>query len=322
MSPLLSKLYEEQRDRWRAATLEMQQLEEENNRIFIDAYGLQDELTPDVPLKEITLTCNPYYRYGDNKTESELEQQLRVDTIKELISYSVGCMMGRYSLDEPGLIYAAAGNKDFDHSRYKIFPADDDGIIPVLDTDWYFNDDIVKRFHEFVRVAFNAKYQTENIQFIETVLTKNLRDYFVKDFFADHLKRYKKRPIYWLFSSGHHKAFQCLVYLHRYHTATLARIRTEYVIPLSAQMRKRIENIDGDIKNITTINQSNKRRLEKEQEQLHKQLEELKLFDEKIRHQADKKIEINLDDGVKVNYAQFSDLLSDVKSVTGGTTEN
>jgi type II restriction/modification system DNA methylase subunit YeeA len=319
MSPLLSELFEEQRNRWRAMTLEMQRLEEENNRIFIDAYGLQDEIVSEVPLKEITLTCNPYYRYGDNKNETELEQLLLYDTIKELISYSVGCMMGRYSLDESGLIYANAGNKDFDHSRYKKFPADDDGIVPVLDADWYFDDDIVKRFNEFLQVAFNNKYLNENIQFIETALGKNIRDFFVKDFYADHLKRYKKRPIYWLFSSGKNKAFQCLVYLHRYNIATLPRMRTEYVIPLTARIRQRIANINEEIK---TITQGNKRRLEKEDEQLNKQLDELKIFDEKLRHITDKRIEIDLDNGVKVNYARFEDLLSDVRVITGGTTED
>ncbi|MDR2440590.1 MAG: hypothetical protein LBE12_14605 [Planctomycetaceae bacterium] len=322
MSPLLSKIYEEQRNRWRAMTLEMQQLEEENNRIFIDAYGLQDEIAPEVPLKEITLTCNPNYRYGGNRNETELEKMLLSDTIKELLSYAVGCMMGRYSLDEPGLIYANAGNKDFDHSRYKKFPADDDGIIPVLDTDWNFYDDIEKRFHEFLRIVFSEKHLTENIQFIERVLDKSIRDFFVKDFFSDHLKRYKKRPIYWLFSSGKNKAFQCLVYLHRYNAATLPRMRTEYVIPLTGRIRKRLDDIDDSIKNNETIIKSNKQRLEKEHEQLNKQLNELKEFDIKLRQYTDTNIEIDLDDGIKVNYTKFGDLLSDVKIISGVTTEN
>jgi type II restriction/modification system DNA methylase subunit YeeA len=322
MSPLLSNIYKEQRNRWRAMTLEMQQLEEENNRIFIDAYGLQDELTPEVPLKEITLTCNPYYRYGGNRNEAELEKILLTDTIKELLSYSVGCMMGRYSLDESGLIYANANNKNFDHSRYKKFPADNDGIIPIFNRDWYVNEDIVERFREFVKVAFGENHLTENIQFVEYILDKDIRDFFVKDFFADHLKRYKKRPIYWLFSSGRNKAFQCLVYLHRYNAATLPRMRTEYVIPFLGRIRKRINEIDKSMENIETTNQNNKRQLEREYEQLNRQLEELKIFDDKLRHKTDKKIEIDLDDGVKVNYAKFGDLLSDARTVTGGTTED
>ncbi|MDR2171633.1 MAG: hypothetical protein LBP59_15935, partial [Planctomycetaceae bacterium] len=256
------------------------------------------------------------------KSETELEQQLLADTIKELLSYAVGCMMGRYSLDEPGLIYASAGNIDFDFSRYKKFPADDDGIVPVLDTDWYFYDDIVKRFHEFLQVVFGDKYLTENIQFIESVLDKNIRDFFVKDFYSDHLKRYKKRPIYWLFTSGRNKGFQSLVYLHRYNAATLPRMRTRYVIPLTGRIRKRIDDIEESLKNIETTNQHNKRRLEREREQLNKQLNEIKIFDDKLRHATDKKIEIDLDDGVKVNYAKFGDLLSDVKNVTGNTTED
>jgi type II restriction/modification system DNA methylase subunit YeeA len=349
MSPLLSKIYEKQRKRWHAMTLEMQQLEEENNRIFIDAYGLQDELTPNVPLKEITLTCNPYYRYkSDNKTESELEQLLLTDTIKEFLSYAVGCMFGRYSLDLPGLVLASQGETLQDYSlkhnaelkwsvpthenadpeylrdatkeRCRFKPAWNN-VIPILDGDW-FTDDIMKQFKEFLRATFGEKHFDENLTFIESVLGKSVKDYFVKDFFADHLKRYKKRPIYWLFSSGRNKAFQCLIYLHRYNAATLSRMRTEYVIPLTAQMRKRIEIIDDDVKNNEAISQSNKRRLEKEWEQLKRQFEELKLFDEKLRHWADKKIELNLDDGVKVNYAKFGDLLSEVKTVTGGIMEN
>ncbi|MDR0705059.1 MAG: hypothetical protein LBF88_08725 [Planctomycetaceae bacterium] len=322
MSPLLSNIYEAQRNRWRAVTLEMQRLEEENNRIFIEAYGLQYEIAPEVPLKEITLACNPNYRYGGNRSETELEKMLLSDTIKELLSYAVGCMMGRYSLDEPGLIYANADNKDFDHSRYKKFPADADGIIPILDTDWYFNDDIVKRFHEFLQTVFSEKYLTANIQFIESVLDKSIRDFFVKDFWGDHLKRYKKRPIYWLFSSGKNKAFQCLVYLHRYNAVTLPRMRTEYVIPLAGRIRKRLDDIDESIQNNETIIKSSKQRLEKEREQLNKQLNEIKVFDDKLRHATDMKIEIDLDDGIKVNYAQFGDLLSDVKIISGVTTED
>jgi type II restriction/modification system DNA methylase subunit YeeA len=224
-------------------------------------------------------------------------------------------MMGRYSLDKAGLIYANAGNIDFDPAQYKTFPADSNGIVPVFDKDWHFRDDIVKRFHEFLQIAFNERYLTENIQFVEGVLDKSIRDFFVKDFYVDHLKRYKKRPIYWLFSSGKNKAFQCLVYLHRYNTTTLPRIRTEYVIPLTGQIRKRLNDIDEYSKNSETINQNKKRQYEKENEILIKQLNEIKLFDGKLRNATDKKIEIDLDDGVKVNYAKFGDLLSDVKMI-------
>jgi type II restriction/modification system DNA methylase subunit YeeA len=144
---------------WREMTLEMQRLEQENNRIFIDAYGLQDELTPEVPLREITLTCNPHYRYGGDKTEEELEAMLLADTMRELVSYAVGCMLGRYSLDKPGLILANQGETLADYLAQvpqPSFPADDDNVIPMLDGDW-FADDITLRFRQFLRVAFGER---------------------------------------------------------------------------------------------------------------------------------------------------------------------
>jgi len=201
--PTLKVTYQNLRAHWNEMTLEMQRLEEENNRIFIEAYGLEDELTPDVPLKEITLTCNPYYRYGDTKSDSELEALLLADTMKELISYAVGCMFGRYSLDKPGLILANQGETYSDYCRLvpnSSFPADEDNAIPILDGDW-FSDDIVSRFRKFLRVAFGEEKYEENLRFVEKALGKDLRQYFLKDFYNDHVKRYKKRPIYWMFSS-------------------------------------------------------------------------------------------------------------------------
>ena len=171
-------------------THEMQQLEEENNRIFIDAYGLQDELTSEVPLGEITLTCNPHYRYGGDLTDEEREERLRADTMRELISYAVGCMMGRYSLAEPGLIYAHAGNEGFDPSRYGDFPADDDGIVPITEMEW-FDDDAAVRFEEFLKVAWSPETLGENLRFVAESLganggsdpQKTIRGYFAEEFF-------------------------------------------------------------------------------------------------------------------------------------------
>ena len=171
-------------------TLEMQRLEEENNRIFIDAYGLQDELTPEVPLNEITLTCNPHYRYGNNKNEEELETLLLADTMKEFISYAVGCMFGRYSLDKPGLILANQGETIEDYLKQipePSFPADDDNVIPMLDGDW-FTDDITDRFCKFLKVTFGEEHYEENLTFIEKALGKDIRKYFLKDFYNDHVK--------------------------------------------------------------------------------------------------------------------------------------
>ena len=176
----------------------MQCLEEENNRIFIDAYGLNDELTPEVPLNEITLTCNPHYRYSNSKNAEELEALLLADTMKEFLSYAVGCMFGRYSLDAQGLILANQGDTIEEYLRQipdPTFPPDSDNVIPILDGDW-FTDDITERFRKFLRVTFGDEHYEENLKFIEVALGKEIRKYFLKDFYNDHLRRYKKRPIY------------------------------------------------------------------------------------------------------------------------------
>jgi len=304
-------------------TDEMKSLEEENNRIFIEAYGLQDELTPDVPIEEITLFANPHYRYGANLTDEDRESRFKSDTMKELLSYAVGCMMGRYSLDKPGLVYAHAENKDFDVSKYKTFPADNDGIIPIRQDELFDTDDITNRFCRFVETIWGRNYLEKNLDFVgEHIAPKSrtssreaIRTYFVNDFYKDHYRTYKKRPIYWLFTSGKEKAFQAIVYLHRYNESTLSRMRTEYVLPLQTKINRQIESLEQDIN--TTISSSARNKLQKTVTLLLKQREELIRFDEKLRHFADKKIKIDLDDGVKVNYAKFEDLLADVKAITG-----
>jgi len=309
----------------------MKQLEEENNQLFIKAYGLQDELSPEVPDDQITL-----YRPD------------REEDIKRLLSYAIGCMMGRYSLDKPGLIYAHSGNQGFDLSQYKTFRADDDGIIPLLETDWGIRDDATNRIHEFVATVWpnkelasdkhgngkNTEKKTEgnksfsvfrpcpsvaDIAFIEDSLGTTIRDYLAKGFYKHHLSMYKKRPIYWLFSSGKQRAFQCLVYLHRYHEGTLARMRTEYVIPLQGQVAARIDQLEGDKAKATST--SHRRKIQKEQDDLKKQETELRTFEEKLKHAADQKISLDLDNGVKVNYAKFGDLLAESKAITGGKDE-
>jgi len=310
----------------RKTIAEMRRLEEENNRIFIDAYGLQDEITPDVLIEQITLTVNPAYRYGRKLTEEEQWTRFRQDTLAELVSYAVGCMMGRYSLDEPGLIYAHSGNLGFEPSRYTTFPADDDGIIPLTDTGW-FEDDACNRLVEFISVAWDESSLEDNLAFLADNLKprKNeasrdtLRRYLCNTFFKDHLQTYKKRPLYWLFTSGKKKAFQCLVYLHRYNEGTLSRMRSEYVIPLQGKMAARIENLQGDIKVATST--AHRKRLEKERDKLGAQQVELLAFDEKLRHYADRRIALDLDDGVKANYGKFGDLLAEVKKVHGKKPE-
>lgn len=320
--PLLKGTYSILRDHWLEMTLEMQRHEEENSRMFIEAYGLEKELTPTVPLKEITLTCNPHYRYGDDKSEEELESLLKADTMKELVSYATGCMMGRYCLHKPGLIYAHSGNQGFDPGQYKTFPVDPDGIIPITDTDW-FDDDAANKVVEFIGVAWPREYLEENLKFVAQSLGSNrgespretIRRYLSTGFYKHHLSMYKKRPIYWLFSSGKLQAFQCLVYLHRYNGGTLSRMRTEYVIPLQGKISARVDQLDGDIKAATAT--SHQRKLQKERDKLAKQQAELQTFDEKLRQYADLRISLDLDDGVKVNYGKFGDLLAEVKAVTG-----
>lgn len=292
-----------------AAIRRMQQLETENNRLFIAAYGLEGELQPDVPEDQITL--------------------VRADQRKDMaafLSYAVGCMMGRYSLEKPGLILANAGDtleqylskvgKPLDQLT---FAPDEDGIIPVLDGEW-FKDDITVRIQDFLRATFGEATLEANLHFIEESLGKDLRKYFSADFYKDHLQTYKKRPIYWLFSSGKQRAFQCLVYLHRYHEGTLARMRTEYIIPLQGKMAARIEQLASETQKASSSSQ--RKTLEKERDKLLKHQTELRAFDEKLRHYADQRITLDLDDGVKVNYGKFGDLLAEVKAVTGGTDED
>lgn len=245
---------------------------------------------------------------------------------RHLISYAIGCMMGRYSLDEPGLIYAHAGNVGFDSTRYKTFPADADGIVPITDQFW-FEDDAANRVREFLRAVWGADTLDENMAWLaESLGTKasetpdeTIRRYLADKFFKDHLQTYKKRPIYWLFSSGKQGAFQALVYLHRYHEGTLARLRAEYVVPLTGKMQARIEMLEKDATAASSTAARNK--LNKQIEKLRKKHVELLAYDEKLRHYADMRINLDLDDGVKVNYGKFGDLLAEVKAVTGGVED-
>jgi len=287
------------------AVAEMKCLEEENNKLFIDAYGLQDELTPDVPDEQITLT----------RADREKDSQ-------RLVSYALGCMMGRYSLDEPGLIYAHAGNQDFDANRYQTFPADADGIIPLTEMHW-FEDDATHRIQEFLTAVWGKDTLDANMLWLAESLYKKasetaedtIRRYLASKFYKDHMQTYKKRPIYWLFSSGKQGAFQALVYLHRYNESTLARMRTEYVMPLISKMAAMVNSLQSEIENSDSAAEI--KRKEKELQNLHKQQAELSIFEEKLRHYADQRISLDLDDGVKVNYGKFGDLLAEVKAVTG-----
>lgn len=269
--------------------------EEELNRIFIDIYGLQDELTPDVAEKDVTV------RKADLTRE-----------IKSLISYAVGCMFGRYSLDVEGIAYAGG---EWDESKYITFPADKDNVLPICD-DEYFEDDIVGTFVKFVEVVYGKDTLEENLKFIADALGGNgsprdvIRSYFLNDFYADHLKIYQKRPIYWQFDSGKKNGFKCLIYMHRYQPDTIARIRTDYVHEQQARYRTAIADLEQRIQVAST---SERVKLTKLLQKLKDQETEIRLFEEKIHHLADQMIRIDLDDGVKHNYEIFKDVLTKIK---------
>jgi hypothetical protein len=256
-----------------------------------------------------------------------LPEMARDQSASSLIEYIFGCMMGRYSLDEPGLIYAHAGNVGFDANRYLTFPADADGIIPITDELW-FEDDAANRIREFLLAVWPASTLEENMAWLAESLSvkgnetpaETIRRYLASSFFKDHLQTYKKRPIYWLFSSGKQGAFQALVYLHRYTEGTLARMRAEYVVPLTGKMQSRIEMLEKDKDAASSTAARNK--IAKQIESLKKKHVELLAYDEKLRHYADRRITLDLDDGVKVNYAKFGDLLAEVKAVTGGASDD
>ena len=304
----------------------MKKLEIENNQALINALGLENEISSNVPTEQITMFINPQFRYGTNLSDEEYETRFRCDTTKELLSYAVGCMMGRYSLDKPGLIYANAGNEDFDPEQYKTFPADDDGIIPICDIEW-FSDDATPRLVEFIKTAFGAEHLDENLGWIaesfepkkgESAI-ETIRRYFSTQFFKNHMQMYKKRPIYWLFSSGKQKAFECLVYLHRYNESTLSRMRAQYVTPLQGKLNARIEHLRREIDSASST--SGKNKLVKEVEALTKKQTELAKFDEELRHYADQRIKLDLDDGVRVNYGKFGNLLAETKAIAAGDDE-
>ncbi|EAM48197.1 hypothetical protein CwatDRAFT_0773 [Crocosphaera watsonii WH 8501] len=307
--------YELSANNGKEMTLEWQKLEEENNRIVIEAYGLQDELNPDVPLNEITVTCNPHYRYNSDKPQEELENLLLADTIKEFISYAVGCMFGRYSLDKEGLILANQGETLQDYLKQipnPTFTPTETNVIPILEGDW-FTDDINEQFRKFLRVTFGEKNYQANLNFIEEAINKDIEKYFLKDFYNDHVKRYKKRPIYWLFSSPK-GTFNALIYLHRYRPDTLNIVLNKYLREFRTKLQARLETLK-QIEISSSASKTEKTKALRETEQIKKMLNELEEYEQETLYPlAIKQKEIDLDDGVKVNYKQFGKAL---KKVTG-----
>ena len=295
--PLLRKVptIAEAFDQWQAECddrfNQLKANEKELNRIFIDIYGLQEELTPEIEDKDVTVR------------KADLGRDIR-----SFISYAVGCMFGRYSLDVDGLAYAGG---EWDSSKYASFAADKDNIIPICD-DEYFEDDIVGLFVEFVKTVYGADTLDENLKFIADALGGKgqpkdvIRNYFLSDFYSDHCKIYQKRPIYWLFDSGKKNGFKALIYMHRYQPDTIARIRTDYVHEQQARYRTALEDMTNRIESAST---SERVKLNKRHKKLQDQAEEIRLYEEKIHHLADQMISIDLDDGVKKNYAIFDTVL-------------
>lgn len=293
--------------------LQLKANEEELNRIFIDIYGLQDELTPEVADRDITV--HRVYRTKEDVPESmrgsAYVRTLR-DEIVSLLSYAVGCMFGRYSLDVEGLAFAGG---DWDDSKYKTYIPDEDNIIPICDDD-YFEDDITVRFIKWVEIVYSAETLEENLKFVADALGGNgsprevIREYFLNDFYADHLKTYQKRPIYWLFDSGKKNGFKALIYLHRYRPDLPARMRTDYVHELQERYRTQQQMLE---ESLSAANPSERTRLRRQIAKLGEQSLELRQYEEKLHHLADRMIALDLDDGVKVNYAKFQDVLAKIK---------
>ncbi|MFF5036617.1 BREX-1 system adenine-specific DNA-methyltransferase PglX [Nocardia salmonicida] len=302
---------------------EQQTRERENNRVVAEAYGLADEVSVDVPLHRVSLTRNVEFRYGPGKSDAEYEALERADVVAELISYAVGCMFGRYSLDEPGLILADQGATLQDYLAKvssPTFEPDADNVIPFVDDGW-FEDDIVERFRQFMRTAFGAEHFEENLRFVEESLgVKAIRDYFIatsnpsgksvakSTFYDDHVQRYKKRPIYWMFSSPK-GSFNALVYLHRYTPSTVSTVLNEYLREYRAKLEVAFQRAEEAAAGGVSAKE------QKEADRLRAILAELRDYEHDVLYQLDiQRVEIDLDDGVKVNYSKFYPA---VRKITG-----
>lgn len=297
----ISEAYELWQDECAERFSRLKSNEEELNRIFIRIYGLEEELVPKVREEDITLR------------KPELVRE-----IKGLISYAVGCMFGRYSLDTQGIAYAGGV---WDDNKYKTFQADKDNIIPICNDGDYLEDDVVGRFVEFIKVIYGEKYLEDNLKFIANALggksqPKNvIRNYFLNDYYADHCAAYSvtgsgKRPIYWLFDSGKKNGFKCLIYMHRYQPDTIARIRTDYVHEQQGRCRSAVADLE---KRMEGASSGDRVKLSRQLATLQTQAAEIHDYEEKIHHLADQYVSLNLDDGVKVNYAKFQDVLAKIK---------
>ena len=289
---------------WEERFMQLHANEEELNRQFIEIYGLQDELTPDVPLDEVTILQQGEIKVDDNRIEFQPDV-----VVKQFISYAVGCMMGRYRLDKPGLHIAHPNPTDDEVCTYSYngrnFTIDDDAIIPLMARDTVFTDNAGERFREFLKVALGEDTLTENLNFIEGALGKDIDTYFVKDFWKDHLSRYQRRPIYWLFASKK-GAFQCITYMHRMNPYTVEQIRNKYLLPHIEYLGTRIAEMESRAATLSTKER-------KDMTKLQKDLEECREYHDRLHLIADKQIDFDLDDGVVVNYAKFEDVVVKLK---------
>ncbi|CDB32936.1 uncharacterized protein BN534_00731 [Eggerthella sp. CAG:209] len=322
MATLLADKYEARKEEVNERFEQLRANEEELNRIFAEIYNMVGEVPIEVEDKYVSVA-----KIFD--TEEEIPEsykgnkyaRTKRDEITSLISYAVGCMFGRYSLDVDGLVLADQGDtlenylaKMPDPNSVTFMP-DDDNVIPITDEE-YFGDDIVGRFVAFMEAVYGAETLEQNLQFIAEALggkgspRQVIRQYFLKEFFKDHCKTYKKRPIYWLFDSGKKAGFRALVYMHRYQPDLLARVRTEYVHQQQDRYRTQIEFAENEL---ATAEKGTRVKLDKRIKKLSDQLTEATAFEEKLHHLADQMIEIDLDDGVKVNYAKFQDVLAKIK---------
>ena len=295
---------EQYKTKWERKFMQLHKNEEELNRQFIDIYGLQDELTPDVPLNEITILQQGEIDVTDNGITWNEDAMT-----KQLISYAVGCMLGRYRLDKPGLHIAHPNPTDEEIAPYEYkgeqWEIDDDGIMPLMPNDCGFSDNASARFADFIRVALGNEEHVENLNYVEKCLGKTLEQYFVKDFWKDHKKMYQNRPIYWLFSSKK-GAFQVIAYMHRMNAYTVERVRSKYLLPYIEHLEAEIDKLDARRAELST-------KETKQLQALQKQLDECREYHERLQVVAEQAISFDLDDGVVVNYAKFGDILQKIK---------
>lgn len=318
----LEQIVQRHREQWAARSLAQQQLEIQNNEAVASLYGLENEVTSHVPLERVSLTNNSAFRWP-TKGPAERDILFAQSAIVDLVSYAVGCMFGRYSLDEPGLILADQGSTLADYLAMVPEPSfrpDDDNVIPIVDGDW-FEDDIVARFRQFLRVAFGEEHFEENLRFVtESLRVKDIRDYFVKSFYDDHVKRYRKRPIYWLFRSPK-GSFSALVYLHRYSPSTVSTVLTgylrEFIGKLDAtldQQERVAANVSGSPREIATA--------QREADRIRKVLVELREYEHDVLFPlAGEQVALDLDDGVFVNYQKLGSALKDIGLKKGTSGE-